>query len=1438
MQVHQHPFICLPDSVNFINNSSGGNTYKWYFGDGDSSFLYQPIHVYPDTGVYNVTLIVSDSSGCVPPDTGYTVVLAYRPKALTIDTVSVLCRGDSVQLNAYNGQSYKWTPSVLLSNDTISNPITFPNTTTTYKLVSEYYCNVDSVYLTVKVDTNNVTISPDTTICAGTSLLLTASGGVAYNWYPALGLANGTTSSPTVTPTISMYYYVDVTSSFGCTFTDSVYVDFHNDTMTISNDTSICVNQPLILSGTGGGSYVWSNSKTTSTITEVAQSSTTYVLNVVSPNGCLLKDSVSVTIFNAAHSVSPDTGICLGESATITAFGGGTYVWNNSKTTSTITETPALTTTYSVITTSPNGCIFTDTVEIYVNIDSVTVSPDTTICAGTSLLLTASGGVAYNWYPALGLANGTTSSPTVTPTISMYYYVDVTSSFGCTFTDSVYVDFHNDTMTISNDTSICVNQPLILSGTGGGSYVWSNSKTTSTITEVAQSSTTYVLNVVSPNGCLLKDSVSVTIFNAAHSVSPDTGICLGESATITAFGGGTYVWNNSKTTSTITETPALTTTYSVITTSPNGCIFTDTVEIYVNIDSVTVSPDTTICAGTSLLLTASGGVAYNWYPALGLANGTTSSPTVTPTISMYYYVDVTSSFGCTFTDSVYVDFHNDTMTISNDTSICVNQPLILSGTGGGSYVWSNSKTTSTITEVAQSSTTYVLNVVSPNGCLLKDSVSVTIFNAAHSVSPDTGICLGESATITAFGGGTYVWNNSKTTSTITETPALTTTYSVITTSPNGCIFTDTVEIYVNIDSVTVSPDTTICAGTSLLLTASGGVAYNWYPALGLANGTTSSPTVTPTISMYYYVDVTSSFGCTFTDSVYVDFHNDTMTISNDTSICVNQPLILSGTGGGSYVWSNSKTTSTITEVAQSSTTYVLNVVSPNGCLLKDSVSVTIFNAAHSVSPDTGICLGESATITAFGGGTYVWNNSKTTSTITETPALTTTYSVITTSPNGCIFTDTVEIYVNIDSVTVSPDTTICAGTSLLLTASGGVAYNWYPALGLANGTTSSPTVTPTISMYYYVDVTSSFGCTFTDSVYVDFHNDTMTISNDTSICVNQPLILSGTGGGSYVWSNSKTTSTITEVAQSSTTYVLNVVSPNGCLLKDSVSVTIFNDSITISLDTGICFGSSFNLFSTGGGSYNWDSNPTLVGNSVSNPIVTPLVTTNYKLTVVSVRGCVLKDSVTISLHNENYGVGPGSSICLGDTASISAYGGVTYFWSPSSTLTSPRSSQTNAFPSNTTIYNVSLITPKGCLKKHDVTVLVDTNKIYPTITNDTVLCSNSALLLSATGGASYSWSPAIYLSTPNSSSTLAAPVRNTTFYVDISNKCFTVRDSVAVIVPGNNAIVVPDKIICPGSMINIIASGAVQYQWKYDNSIVSGIYSFCLDCRTYEAYKI
>ena len=44
--------------------SQSGLTYKWYFGDGDSSVLSNPTHSYKTNGVYNVKLIVENSNSC------------------------------------------------------------------------------------------------------------------------------------------------------------------------------------------------------------------------------------------------------------------------------------------------------------------------------------------------------------------------------------------------------------------------------------------------------------------------------------------------------------------------------------------------------------------------------------------------------------------------------------------------------------------------------------------------------------------------------------------------------------------------------------------------------------------------------------------------------------------------------------------------------------------------------------------------------------------------------------------------------------------------------------------------------------------------------------------------------------------------------------------------------------------------------------------------------------------------------------------------------------------------------------------------------------------------------------------------------------------------------------------------------------------------------
>ena len=61
--------VCLNDTVSFINNSRGAAwanivSWKWDFGNADSSLLKAPAYLYPNYGVFGVTLSAIDSKGC------------------------------------------------------------------------------------------------------------------------------------------------------------------------------------------------------------------------------------------------------------------------------------------------------------------------------------------------------------------------------------------------------------------------------------------------------------------------------------------------------------------------------------------------------------------------------------------------------------------------------------------------------------------------------------------------------------------------------------------------------------------------------------------------------------------------------------------------------------------------------------------------------------------------------------------------------------------------------------------------------------------------------------------------------------------------------------------------------------------------------------------------------------------------------------------------------------------------------------------------------------------------------------------------------------------------------------------------------------------------------------------------------------------------------
>jgi len=100
-----------------------------------------------------------------------------------------------------------------LSNPNIYNPNANPDTTTLYRVTAinpQGPIFYDSL-LVVRFPVPKPYLPPDTTICSGDSITLTASGGTHYYWN-----TGDTTASIRVAPEITTLYSVFVTNDFGC----------------------------------------------------------------------------------------------------------------------------------------------------------------------------------------------------------------------------------------------------------------------------------------------------------------------------------------------------------------------------------------------------------------------------------------------------------------------------------------------------------------------------------------------------------------------------------------------------------------------------------------------------------------------------------------------------------------------------------------------------------------------------------------------------------------------------------------------------------------------------------------------------------------------------------------------------------------------------------------------------------------------------------------------------------------------------------------------------------------------------------------------------------------------------------------------------------------------------------------------------------------------
>ena len=371
-------------------------------------------------------------------------------------------------------------------------------------------------------------ISGTTTVCAGNSTTLTAQGGslgtgAGYRWYAGgcgSGTVLGTGSSLGVTPSGTTTYYVRITGTCNTTSCASTTVT-HNSTSTaptsISGTTTICSGSSTTLTASGGSS---------------------------------------------------------GSGASFQWYAGGCGSGTVLGTGSTLSVSPTSTTTYYVRRTGP--CNTTTCVSTTVTVNSSSIAPSsisgtTTICAGNSTTLSASGGslgsgASYQWYAGgcgSGSSLGSGSSISVSPTSNTSYYLRISGT--CNTTSCVNTTVTANSLStvpsgITGTTAICNGSSTTLSASGGSlgtgaGYQWyaggcasgSSLGSGSSITVSPTSSTSYFVRIsgtCNTTSCV-NQTISVTNAPVAGTLSGNQTICPNGSTTFATNGSIGGLWTSS-----------------------------------------------------------------------------------------------------------------------------------------------------------------------------------------------------------------------------------------------------------------------------------------------------------------------------------------------------------------------------------------------------------------------------------------------------------------------------------------------------------------------------------------------------------------------------------------------------------------------------------------------------------------------------------------------------------------------------------------------------------------------------------------------------------------------------------------------------------------------------------------------------------------------------
>jgi hypothetical protein len=214
----------------------------------------------------------------------------------------------------------------------------------------------------------------------------------------------------------------------------------------------------------------------------------------------------------------------------------------------------------------------------------------------------------------------------------------------------------------------------------------------------------------------------------------------------------------------------------------------------------------------------------------------------------------------------------------------------------------------------------------------------------------------------------------------------------------------------------------------------------------------------------------------------------------------------------------------------------------------------------------------------------------------------------------------------------------------------------------------------------------------------------------------------------------------------------------------------------------ICEGESIALTANGGTSYLWNTGAPTQSITVNTEAF-------YTVTVTDENGCTDTESQLVKVNFlPNIGVN-NASICSGQSATLTATGGLSYEWSPAAGLSATTGATVTASPSTNTVYTVTGTGANGCTNTATAAVAVNALPAA-TITpaTATTFCQGGGVVLNANTGAglSYQWfNNTVAISGETSSTYIANTSGSYTVIVTSTTTCSSTSNSIDVTTVAN-----------------------------------------------------